>query len=244
LRENHFENWPPKMDGTPMEEANPVIPEYFIGDIVAVTEFKRPTVGNKVGIKVLGGIARITKVDEKTCDLNYYLEGRRVKEVPFEYMMRAPPSFEGASPLVSDQDASGAASASSSGPTVLDPLPGSWEAQALRQAETLARAGSKRERKQAIHFEVTKHETQSRRNKQAKQPTAGSPKSSAAAGGGGRAASSKGAKTNESTNKIMDSRANDNAIVKTEMPTLPVLPRNTKAFKQGKWRREPFDLRE
>lgn len=244
------------------DDPTPVIPEYFVGDIVAVTEFKKPNIGNKIGVKVLGGIARVIKVDDKTCDLNYYLEGRRVKEVPFEYMRRAPSSFDSTSPSgasgFNGEDAeSGSGSLSSS-----EPQPaGSWEAQALRQAETLARAGSKRERKQIVHFEITKHEPQ-RRNKQAKQGGNSSSTSAASAanstteksGNGGAAVKGttvSGSRGNKKSNKnSTDTTSGSSSSTgsvdndDSDIPELPILPRNAKAFKQGKWRREPFDFRE
>lgn len=274
---------PTAMESEPL----PVIPDYFVGDIVAVTEYKKPNIGNKIGTKVLGGIARVTKVDTNKCDLNYYLEGRRVKDVPFEYMRRAPPSFGGSSPeqVVPTDNAGSSSTSSSTNVETDDLIPGSWEAQALRQAETLARAGSKRERKQITLFEAVPKEIR----KQAKQ-TATSPKSapatpavpkvtkvvkpektekpekpeksvavkstksvavkstkntSASTKAGSKAAVAKNASRGRGNfrSKSVDSK-NTATSSANAIPTLPVLPRNTKAFKQGKWRKEPFDFRE
>lgn len=240
------------MEGDPP----PVIPDYFVGDIVAVTEFKKPNIGNKIGVKVLGGIARVTNVNEQTCDLNYYLEGRRVKEVPFEYMRRAPPSFDSISPVLANNNdgadastlAAAAGATDSSSSIIADSLPGSWEAQALRQAETLARAGSKRERKQTVNFEITKHKPQ-KRNKQAKPSTssvsAASTKGASAGGRGSKSKTSTSTISKSSSGNIVETTTDENIVSgMVDIPELPVLPRNTKAFKQGKWRREPFDFRE
>ena len=77
---------------------------FSVGDIVTGRQFRRPSkVPGRLGTEIKGGVARVTAVhppaaaaaaaaggaapggpeEEGSCDVNFYLEGRRVRGVPY-----------------------------------------------------------------------------------------------------------------------------------------------------------------
>jgi hypothetical protein len=172
---------------------------FVVGDVVSVSEFKRPGKNGKVDSKVNGGIARIIAIkSDGLCDLNFFLEIRRAADIPLT-CLRVKNVLKGhvSETLLGVEG------------TVLSEGNDSFDSNEQTDG------GVKRERKRPKDWAVS-------------LPL---PKKSAAT-------------TVKKIKKLGEVSHGRGVAEEESLAQLPLMDRNTKAFKQGPWRKEPFGLRE
>ncbi len=215
------------------------------GDIVTVDDFRRPPgKGCKSGSKVDGGIARITKAytDAAVYDVNFYLEGRRAGGVPAAYVRTAhtsgssvPGVDRAPMPLQSSLMTPGAGSDADGlvAPAISDRASAA-AGKASEGADVMARAGTKRDRKPPVQWAA-------QAGLQLKRASCGS---GTAGGGSGGSGGKTKAKDGGGAGGGGSAGAGGGSEADLGVARLPLMERNVKAFKQGKWRKEAFGLRE